>query len=157
MDRELDRMLRKRKKGFRIQEADIQPLRSQASFNVSHLLEQRPEELLVFCNTVMDGVDRPVPWGDVFGLTDPPDTYRYLFTLYTEFYKDYCNEKRGEEITASSEDIILSVPSLTNREVIDGVLSWITQYYPALKNLPIHLEDPKVVEEMILDSLQDEE
>ena len=157
LDEEFDRKLKKTQKWHRPQEADIPPSTSPSCLNVTRFLGKKPEELLVFCNTVLEEIDHSVTWGDIFGLTDPPDTFRYLFTLYTKSYAEYCRQSRGEEISASAEDIILDAPSLTNREVMRGVLLWINRYYPALKDLTVSLEDPTVVEEMIRQSMFDDE
>jgi hypothetical protein len=124
-----------------------------AFYNVLRLIKHRPRELVVFCTTLTEDEGRHVPWGDIYGLTDPPDTFRYLFTLYTERYVLDCRHFRGEIITPSAEDVVVSAPSLTLSLVKRGVMKWIARYYPNLKGFLIRMEDLNVVAEMIASTL----
>lgn len=96
-----------------------------------------------------------VPWGDVFCLTDP-ETYRYIFTLYTDAYVQACRVRRGELIEASPENVILPVSALTLEHLRQGVEAWVSAYYPGLAGIPIRLEDPEQVCQMIQASLTED-
>jgi len=156
-DQDLDRQCRKEWKDDALREDSRCGNGPHAFLHVLRLLRHRPEELLVFCTTLNGQEERHVPWGDIYGLTDPPDTYRYLFTLYTRGYVQECRRRRGEVIQASAEDVILSVAGLTPTDVRRGVVKWVNRYYPPLKGLPIRLEDPEAVEEMISTTYGQEE
>ncbi|MEW6441958.1 MAG: hypothetical protein AB1640_13565 [bacterium] len=127
----------------------------QRAANIRRLLALRPPGLLVFCNTVFDNGSRAVPWGDVFALTDPPDTYRYIFTVYTRSYVRYCARCRGEKIRESDENIILAVPALTNCDVLAAARRWIDLYQPGLQGVTVRLEDPDTVLEMVSRSIDE--
>jgi len=156
LDKELDRALKELKQSEGFREDVLYGSSPHAFFNVLRLLRRKPAELVVFCNTIVEGIHESAPWGDVFGLTDPPDTYRYLFTLYSKSYEEDCRRSRAEIIAPSSEDIILHTPSLTSTDVVRGVLKWINKYYPALKGIIVRLEDPVSVQEMISNTFLEE-
>ena len=149
VDQDLDRFFRQERNHDSIQDEALCSTGPNAFFHVLRLLRHKPMEIVVFCTTLPGEEEGRVPWGDVYGLTDPPDTYRYLFTLYTRVYVQDCRHRRGETIRPSAEDVILSVPTLTGAEVRRGVVKWVNRYYPPLKGLPIRLEDQRVVDEMI--------
>ena len=157
LEKELDRALTaiRKEDQVRLQHGQICRSNAHVFFNVYRLLREGGEELCVFCNTVVEGDPGPVSWGDVFGLTDLPDTYRYLFTLYTSSYVRECGRTRGENILPSPENIILNVPALTEKDVLQGTAEWINRYHPSMKNIRIRLEDPETVGQMIRDSLCD--
>jgi len=156
MDMELDRALAEFKESEGLREDMLYGSSSHAFSNALRLLRLKPEELPVFCNTILEGIQESAPWGDVFGLTDPPDTYRYLFTLYSKSYLDECRRSRGDTIAPSSENIILSSPCLGCADVVRGVIKWINRYYPGLKGVAVRLEDPIMAQEMISSTFLEE-
>lgn len=155
MDRQLDRALRRMDKDDPVRNKLMHGEDSIAFSNVFRLLRRRPEELVVFCNTLSEACKNGVHWGDVFCLMDA-ETYRYIFTLYTDSYVRECRLRRGEVIEASPENIILPVRGLTIEHLTQGVEKWVRDYYPGLTGVPIRPEDLDVVQEMIRDSMKED-
>lgn len=156
MDRELDRELRNMDREHPLRKDILQGGQSIASSNVLRLLRKKPDELLVFCNTLSEPGAAGVPWGDVYCLTDD-ETYRYLFTLYTVEYVRECRLRRGEIIEASAENIILPVPDLKPEDLTRAVEQWVESHYPGLAGVPVRREDPEAVREMIERSLGEDD
>ncbi len=155
IDRQLDRDIRTLDKDDPIRKDLLNGTNSIAFSNVFQMLKKKPEELRVFCNTLAETDGPGVPWGDVYCLTDR-ETYRYIFTLFTVSYVRECQMRRGEVIEASAENIILPVPGLTFEHLTQGVEKWVNEYYPGLTGVPVQQEDPKVVREMILESMEED-
>ena len=155
-DRELDRAMRSLQKDDPDRLNQINSMDSNAFSTVFRLLRKRPEVLLVFCNTVAGPNDGGALWGDVYCLTDD-DLFRYIFTVYTRTYVTECRRFRGETIRSSAENIILEVAELSIQSIREATELWVREYYPGLSDVPVQLEDPKNVREMILDSLLDDE
>ncbi len=155
VDRELDRVIRGMDEDDPVRMNLQYGTNTVAFSNVFRILRKRPEELLVFCNTLMEDSETGVPWGDVYCLTDK-EIYRYIFTIYTSSYVKECQLRRGEIIPASAENIILPVPELAAQHLIQGVETWVKEYYPGLAGVPVRLEDPEAVREMISGSLEEE-
>jgi hypothetical protein len=152
LDRQLDRALRNLDENDPIRKDLFCGTNSIASSNVFRMLRNKPAELLVFCNTISGENEDEVAWGDVYCLTDD-DTYRFIFTMYTADYVGECRHLRGEVIEASEENIILPASGLTLEHLVQGVEKWVNEYYPGLAGVPVRLEDPEAVREMIRDSL----
>jgi len=153
IDRELDRALRGMEDDDPVRLALQYGTGAVAFSNVFRLLRRRPEELLIFCNTIVGDCETGVPWGDVYCLTDE-DVYRYIFTLYTASYVRECQLRRGEMILPSAEAVILPVPDLRQKHLTEGMAQWVREYYPGLAGLPVRLEDPHSVREMIADAME---
>lgn len=150
LDTQLDRYLARTMGDWESIEAQVPPSASQAFLNACRLVARRPRELLVFCTTASDSPEGTASWGDIFALTDPPDTFRYLFTVYTTGYVEHCERDRGERIRETAEDIILSAPRLTGREVVRALWKWTNRYYPMLKGVPVRLENADTVRQLLL-------
>jgi hypothetical protein len=155
IDRELDRVIRGLDEDDPVRMNLQYGTNTVAFSNVFRILRKKPKELLVFCNTISEDSETGVPWGDVYCLTDE-EIYRYIFTLFTASYVKECQMRRGEIIPASAENIILPVPELTLQHLILGMELWVKEYYPGLAGIPVRLESPDAVREMITSSLDED-
>ena len=44
---------------------------------------------------------------------------------------------------------------LTNPDVLRATIKWVNKYYPVMKGIPLRLEDPAIVRQMIADSIRE--